>query len=73
MTEVNLGSLGIGYRELAWLAEMLTELAEKGEIDRTQLSLDDLWAFYAPLADDLRIGDNENSVSYKSWKEGDES
>ena len=29
---VNLGELGMGFRELGELAEMLTELADKGEL-----------------------------------------
>ena len=32
MSVVNLGELGMGFRELAELAEMLTELADKGGI-----------------------------------------
>ena len=68
-----IGQLGIGYRELAWLAEMLTELAEKGEILRTKFSIDSLYAAYDDKLDDLIIYDDDgNVVKYKEWKETNE-
>ena len=70
MEIVHIGKLGLGYRELAWLAEMPTDLADKGELQRTKFSLDSLHAAYDSSLDDLIIYDDDgNVVKYKEWKE----
>lgn len=45
---VNLGELGMGYKELADLAEMLAELAEKGTLYGEEFDLDTLKVVYKP-------------------------
>lgn len=45
---VNLGELGMGYKELADLADMLAELAEKGTLYGEEFDLDTLKVVYKP-------------------------
>ena len=42
MKIINLGELGLGYRELGELAEMLTELADNGKLYGQEFDLDSL-------------------------------
>lgn len=52
---------------------MLTDLADKGELQRTKFSLDSLHAAYDSSLDDLIIYDDDgNVVKYKEWKEENE-
>lgn len=45
---VNLGELGMGFKELGDLADMLAELAEKGTLYGEEFDLDTLKIVYKP-------------------------
>lgn len=60
---VNLGELGMGFRELGELAEMLTELADKGELDGQKFDLDSLKIGYNPYMPDIFLFDDEGNMT----------
>lgn len=60
---VNLGELGIGFRELGELAEMLTELADKGELYRQKFDLDSLKIGYNPYLPEIFLFDDEGNTT----------
>lgn len=60
---VNLGELGIGFRELGELAEMLTELADKGELYGQKFDLDSLKIGYNPYRPEIFLFDDEGNIT----------
>lgn len=63
MATVNLGSLGMGYREIAELAEMLTELADKGTLYGIDFDLDTLQVTFDPYKPEVIIHDGNGNTS----------
>lgn len=68
MSVVNLGELGMGFRELAELAEMLTELADKGELYGQKFDLDSLKVYFDPYKPEVVLFDDEGNTT----EEGEE-
>lgn len=68
MSVVNLGELGMGFRELAELAEMLTELADKGELYGQKFDLDTLKVYFDPYRPEVILFDDEGNTT----EEGEE-
>lgn len=68
MSVVNLGELGMGFRELAELAEMLTELADKGELYGQEFDLDTLKVYFDPYRPEVVLFDDEGNTT----EEGEE-
>lgn len=68
MSVVNLGELGMGFRELAELAEMLTELADKGELYGQRFDLDTLKVYFDPYKPEVVLFDDEGNTT----EEGEE-
>ena len=68
MSVVNLGELGMGFRELAELAEMLTELADKGELYGQKFDLDTLKVYFDPYKPEVVLFDDEGNTT----EEGEE-
>ena len=60
---VNLGELGMGFRELGELAEMLTELADKGELYGQKFDLDSLKIEYNPYMPEVVLFDDEGNTT----------
>lgn len=60
---VNLGELGMGFRELGELAEMLTELADKGELYGQKFDLDSLKIGYNPYMPEVFLFDDEGNTT----------
>ena len=60
---VNLGELEMGFRELGELAEMLTELADKGESYGQQFDLDSLKIGYNPYMQEIFLFDDEGNTT----------
>lgn len=60
---VNLGELGMGFRELGELAEMLTELADKGELYGQKFDLDSLKVEYNPYMPEVVLFDDEGNTT----------
>lgn len=65
MSVVNLGELGMGFRELA---EMLTELADKGELYGQKFDLDTLKVYFDPYRPEVVLFDDEGNTT----EEGEE-
>lgn len=63
MSVVNLGELGMGFRELAELAEMLTELADKGELYGQRFDLDSLKVYFDPYKPEVVLFDDEGNTT----------
>ena len=60
---VNLGESGMGFRELGELAEMLTELADKGELYGQKFDLDSLKIEYNPYTPEVVLFDDEGNTT----------
>ena len=60
---INLGELGMGFRELGELAEMLTELADKGELYGQKFDLDSLKIEYNPYMPEVILFDDEGNTT----------
>ena len=60
---VNLGESGMGFRELGELAEMLTELADKGELYGQKFDLDSLKIEYNPYMPEVVLFDDEGNTT----------
>lgn len=60
---VNLGQLGMGYREIAELAEMLKKLAEKGELDGVEFDLETLQVGFDPFKPEVFLFDDYEHYS----------
>ena len=60
---INLGELGMGFRELGELAEMLTELADKGELYGQKFDLDSLKVEYNPYMPEVVLFDDEGNTT----------
>ena len=60
---VNLGELGMGFRELGELAEMLTELADKDELYGQKFDLDSLKIGYNPYMPEVFLFDDEGNMT----------
>ena len=60
---VNLGELGMGFRELGELAEMLAELADKGELYGQKFDLDSLKVEYNPYMPEVFLFDDEGNTT----------
>lgn len=60
---INLGELGMGFRELGELAEMLTELADKGELYGQKFDLDSLKVEYNPYMPEIVLFDDEGNTT----------
>ena len=60
---INLGELGMGFRELGELAEMLTELADKGELYGQKFDLDSLKVEYNPYMPEVILFDDEGNTT----------
>ncbi len=60
---VNLGELGMGFRELGELAEILTELADKGELYGQKFDLDSLKVEYNPYMPEVVLFDDEGNTT----------
>lgn len=60
---INLGELGMGFRELGELAEMLTELADKGELYGQKFDLDSLKIEYNPYMPEVVLFDDEGNTT----------
>lgn len=68
MSVVNLGELGMGFRELAELAEMLAELADKGELYGQKFDLDTLKVYFDCYKPEVILFDDEGNTT----EEGEE-
>lgn len=66
---VNLGELGMGFRELGELAEMLTELADKGELYGQKFDLDSLRVEYNPYMPEVALFDDEGNTTLEREEE----
>lgn len=66
---VNLGELGMGFRELGELAEMLTELADKGELYGQKFDLDSLKIEYNPYMPEVVLFDDEGNTTLEREEE----
>lgn len=66
---VNLGELGMGFRELGELAEMLTELADKGELYGQKFDLDSLKVEYNPYMPEVVLFDDEGNTTLEREEE----
>lgn len=66
---VNLGELGMGFRELGELAEMLTELADKGELYGQKFDLDSLKIEYNPYMPEVVLFDDEGNTTLEKEEE----
>lgn len=66
---VNLGELGMGFRELGELAEMLTELADKGELYGQKFDLDSLEIGYNPYLPEVFLFDDEGNSTLEKEEE----
>lgn len=66
---VNLGELGMGFRELAELAEMLTELADKGELYGQKFDLDTLKVCFDPYKPEVILFDDDGNTTEESEDE----
>lgn len=66
---VNLGELGMGFRELGELAEMLTELADKGELYGQKFDLDSLKVEYNPYMPEVFLFDDEGNTTLEREEE----
>lgn len=66
---VNLGELGMGFRELGELAEMLTELADKGELYGQKFDLDSLKVEYNPYMPEVFLFDDEGNTTLEKEEE----
>lgn len=66
---VNLGELGMGFRELGELAEMLTELADKGELYGQKFDLDSLKVEYNPYMPEVILFDDEGNTTLEREEE----
>lgn len=66
---VNLGELGMGFRELGELAEMLTELADKGELYGQKFDLDSLKIGYNPYLPEVFLFDDEGNSTLEKEEE----
>ena len=60
---VNLGELEMGFRELGELAEMRTELADKGELYGQKFDLDSLKIGYNPYMPEVFLFDDEGNTT----------
>lgn len=60
---INLGELGMGFRELGELAEMLTELADKGELYGQTFDLGSLKVEYNPYMPEIVLFDDEGNTT----------
>ena len=60
---INLGELGMGFRELGELAEMLTELADKGELYGQKFDLDSLKVEYNRYMPEVVLFDDEGNTT----------
>lgn len=69
MSVVNLGELGMGFRELGELAEMLTELADKGELYGEQFDLDSLKVYFNPFKPEVILFDDEGHTTEEREEE----
>ena len=69
---VNLGELGLGYRELGELAEMLTELADKGKLYGQEFDLDTLKIGYDCYTPELFLFDDYGTTTLENEEEEDE-
>ena len=69
---VNLGELGLGYRELGELAEMLTELADKGKLYGQEFDLDTLKIGYDCYTPELFLFDDYGATTLENEEEEDE-
>lgn len=66
---VNLGELGMGFRELAELAEMLTELADKGELYGQKFDLSTLKVCFDPYTPEVILFDDDGNTTEESEDE----
>lgn len=66
---VNLGELGMGFRELGELAEMLIELADKGELYGQKFDLDSLKVEYNPYMPEVFLFDDEGNTTLEREEE----
>lgn len=66
---VNLGQLGMGFRELAELAEMLTELADKGTLYGQEFDLDSLKVGFDQFKPEVILFDDEGHTSEEEEEE----
>lgn len=66
---INLGELGMGFRELGELAEMLTELADKGELYGQKFDLDSLKVEYNPYMPEVILFDDEGNTTLEREEE----
>ena len=66
---VNLGELGMGFRELGELAEMLTELADKGELYGQKFDLDSLKVEYNPYMPEVILFGHEGNTTLEREEE----
>lgn len=66
---VNLGELEMGFRELGELAEMLTELADKGELYGQKFDLDSLKIGYNPYLPEVFLFDDEGNTTLEKEEE----
>ena len=66
---VNLGQLGMGFRELAELAEMLTELADKGTLYGQEFDLDTLKVGFDHFKPEVILFDDEGHTSEEAEEE----
>ena len=66
---INLGELGMGFRELGELAEMLTELADKGELYGQKFDLDSLKIEYNPYMPEVILFDDEGNTTLEREEE----
>lgn len=69
MKTINLGELGLGYRELAELAEMLTELADKGKLYGQEFDLDSLQIGWDCFRPELILFDDFGATTAESEEE----
>lgn len=60
---VNLGELGMGFRELSELAEMLTELADKGELYGQKFDLETLKVYFNPYTPEVILFDDDGNTT----------
>lgn len=66
---VNLGELGMGFRELAELAEMLTELADKGELYGQKFDLETLKIYFNPYTPEVILFDDDGNTTEENEDE----
>ena len=66
---VNLGELELGYRELGELAEMLTELADKGTLYGQEFDLDTLKVGYNCYTPEVFLFDDYGATTLEAQEE----